>query len=59
MGDIVPVQPGGKTAQQVPRDIAVDFIRGIAICVIVINHLPVPSLFYVLTVERIGIVTCC
>jgi OpgC protein len=41
----------------VPRDATIDFLRGLAICLVVVNHLPTPSLLYLLTIERIGIVT--
>ena len=40
-----------------PRDLRIDLLRGLAMAIVVVNHLPVPSLFAALTVERIGVVT--
>jgi peptidoglycan/LPS O-acetylase OafA/YrhL len=39
------------------RDLRLDFIRGLAMAIVVINHLPVPSLYYVFSLERIGVIT--
>jgi hypothetical protein len=39
------------------RDLRFDFIRGFAMAIVVVNHLPAPSYFYVFSQERIGVVT--
>lgn len=40
-----------------PRDLRIDLLRGLAMAIVVVDHLPVPSHFAALTVERIGVVT--
>lgn len=39
------------------RDLRIDLLRGLAMAVVVVNHLPVPSHLSALTVERVGVVT--
>ena len=39
------------------RDLRFDFIRGLAMAIVVINHLPTPSYYYIFSKERIGVVT--
>ena len=39
------------------RDLRFDFIRGLAMAIVVINHMPTPSLYYIFSQERIGVVT--
>jgi hypothetical protein len=39
------------------RDERFDFIRGLAMLFVIVNHIHIPSLYQVLTVEAIGVVT--
>ncbi len=39
------------------RDLRFDFIRGLAMAIVVINHLPTPSYYYIFSMERIGVVS--
>jgi len=39
------------------RDARLDLLRGLAIVFVVINHIDQPSLWHLLTVERVGLVT--
>jgi hypothetical protein len=39
------------------RDLRFDFVRGLAMAIVVINHLPTPSVYYNFSMERIGAVT--
>ena len=39
------------------RDLRIDFIRGLAMAIVVINHLPSPSYYYIFSMERIGVVS--
>lgn len=66
-GRQVPLHVSSETvmtdAQNIPapfagnRDLVIDFIRGFAMLLVLINHFPNPSYFYLLTVDRIGVVT--
>lgn len=52
--------PGGATtapATRASRDDRIDVLRGLVILAILVDHLPVPSLYRVLTVEAVGPVT--
>lgn len=42
---------------QTRRDVALDLMRGVAIVFVIINHIQQPSLWHVVTVERVGLVT--
>jgi hypothetical protein len=39
------------------RDLRIDFMRGIAMAVVIIDHIDIPNLYYLLTHERIGVLT--
>ena len=40
-----------------PRDLRIDFLRGLAVFALIINHIEIFSLFNLVTWERIGVVT--
>ncbi|NYG54608.1 OpgC domain-containing protein [Nocardioides perillae] len=47
-------RPAGAAPVAGSRDRVVDWLRGLAICFVVVDHLPVPSAYQVLTEEAIG-----
>ena len=40
-----------------PRDLRIDFLRGLAVFTLIINHIEIFSLFNLITWERVGVVT--
>lgn len=47
----------GARMTRTVRDERFDFIRGIAMLLVVVNHINIPSLYQVVTMEAIGVVT--
>jgi hypothetical protein len=53
------VEPAARSAgaRAASRDVELDFLRGVAMFFVVVNHITLPSAYRLVTVERIGPVT--